>query len=127
MELEEFAALIEEVLPAGFTIENPGGGISTILGHSSGKVSYRRGSSTIYLSYADMLDAYSRFRGEGVSSPDLKSFRPAVFDSTARPSGHSCNCTFLFTALNRIGLAGPIGGGGVRGNPFNAEFKLHAL
>ncbi|WKD48212.1 hypothetical protein [Microbulbifer spongiae] len=123
LRIKEFSTLIQKALPKGFVFENPGGGKTTVLGHSLEKVSYRRGSSTIYLSYTDMFDVYSHFRGMEVSSPDLKLFRPAVFDPDARPAGHSCNCTFLFKALNLIGLAGQIYGGGVRGNPFKVKFN----
>jgi hypothetical protein len=65
-----------------------------------------------------MFDAYARFKGGQMSSSDLKKIKPAVFDSQARPAGHSCNCTFLFMVLKEIGLITRIQGNGVSGNPF---------
>ena len=68
-------------------------------GYSRGKVSYKRGKSTIRVAIIDLFAAYAHFRGRRVSSCDLKMLAPHVFDSQARPAGHSCNCTFLFMVL----------------------------
>jgi len=56
-----------------------------------------------------------------MSSVDLKTDNPSVFDSQARPAGHSCNCTFLFMVLHQMGIASNVHGRGVRGNPFYVD------
>ena len=123
MNLQKFTTLTKKTLPVGRVIKNPGGGITTIESYTDSKVRYRRGASMIYVSLADLYAAYSRFRGQSVTSAKLTKFRPSVFSSLARPAGHSCNCTFLFVLLQRSKLSGPIKGGGVRGNPFTV--KIH--
>lgn len=121
MDLNAFVAGIRHAFPVGTVIDNPGGGISTIIGFSDTHVSYKRGRSSILVDFVDLHDAYSRFRGEEVSSTDLRKFRPSVFDSAARPAGHSCNCTFLFRLLEELKLSGPMRGSGVRGNPYSVK------
>lgn len=119
MKLEEFEGALRTSNPIGTTLQNPGGGTSEIIDFRGGKVSYVRGSSTISVKVNDLYRAYSAFRGERVSSTDLRKFAPEVFDSNARPSGHSCNCTFLFLTLDRAGLASGFAGEGVRGSPYS--------
>ena len=121
MKLDEFKAQIERSTPAGTVLDNPGGGTSKIIGFSSTKISYKRGSSTITVAFDDLHATYLRFKGQRVTSNDLKVFAPKVFDSAARPAGHSCNCTFLFLLLSQIDVGGEIEGAGVRGNPFAIE------
>ncbi len=121
MDLDTFATSIKRVFPVGAVIDNPGRGTSMIVGFSEGHASYKRGRSTISVAFADLHDAYSRFRGEEVTSTDLREFRPSVFDSAARPAGHSCNCTFLFRLLEGLRLSSQINGSGVRGNPYSVE------
>ncbi len=118
MDFEKFESAMQKALPPKTEFENPGGGTTTIVGYSNSRVSYRRGKSSISVSLLDLYEAYSAFIDNEVSASDLKSFRPSVFDSSARPAGHSCNCTFLFRALETLGLCGPIQGSGVRGRPF---------
>jgi hypothetical protein len=52
-----------------------------------------------------------------------KSRQRDIFDSNARPAGHSCNCTFLFLVLKEIGLCGEIKGAGKAGNPFYVDIE----
>ena len=118
MTLIDFVAAVKATFPVGTVIVNPGGGTSTIVGYGDKNVSYLRGNSTITVELIDLYEAYSSFRGQRVSSSDLRVFNPSVFDSAARPAGHSCNCTFLFRVLERLSLSGPISGSGVRGNPY---------
>ena len=118
MNLDEFKRRIEHTIPIGTVFQNPGGGISEITGYSDQKISYVRGTSTIYVTFGGLFSAYRYFKGERVSATDLKSFAPQIFDSTATPAGHSCNCTFLFMLLSHLNLAGKIEGQGVRGDPF---------
>ena len=116
-----FADAVREALPEGTVIPNLGGGTSTIVRHNRSHISYRRGASSISVRFADLCAAYSYFRGRRVTSTDLRRYQPFVFDSAARPAGHSCNCTFMFTVLNAIGLCGPIEGSGMRGDPFAVQ------
>jgi hypothetical protein len=124
MDLDTFLTSIKRVFPVGTVIDNPGGGTSTIVGFSDRHASYKRGRSTISVAFADLHEAYSHFRGEEVTSTDLREFRPSVFDSAARPAGHSCNCTFLFRLLEGLRLSGQIDGSGVRGNPYSVRVFL---
>jgi hypothetical protein len=114
---------LETLFPVGTVFDNPGGGTSTIVGYNDDKVSYVRGRSRMYLSYSDILAAYDTFHGKRVTTTALKKFAPAVFDSEARPAGHSCHCTTLFVLLGGLGLADGIQGNGVRGNPFTSRFS----
>jgi len=118
MEFEEFKSRIQNSIPVGTKLENPGGGVSTITSHKDEKLGYIRGSSTIYVAYHDLFDAYSEFKGGNVTSSSLKEYAPSIFDPKARPAGHSCNCTFLFMVLQQLGLAGNIGGKGVKADPY---------
>lgn len=121
MNRQEFESKLKQANPIGSIMTNPGGGTSEIVAFPDGRVSYIRGSSTISVSLDDLYQAYTEFRGRRVSSSDLKSFAPSVFDSAARPSGHSCNCTFFFLALERASLASDLKGEGVRGSPYSVQ------
>lgn len=110
--------MLTAFIPVGLVLENPGGGTSTILECSQSFIKYRRGKSTIRVEFKDLYSAYTVYKGRRVSSSDLKQFAPSVFDSRAKPAGHSCNATLLFILLRESALSGDIGGGGVRGNPF---------
>ncbi len=118
MDFEEFKTQIQNSIPLGTAFENPGGGVSTIKSYTDEKLSYVRGNSTIYVAFRDLFDAYSNYKGQKVSSTQLKEFAPSVFDPKAKPSGHSCNCTLFFMILQNLKLTGDIGGNGVRGDPF---------
>lgn len=118
MTQHEFVLKIKAAFPAGSVINNPGGGTSTITGYSETNASYIRGHSKITVAFSELYDTYFHFLGCQVSSSELKALRPAIFDSAARPAGHSCNCTFLFCLLEKLNLSGPISGSGVRGSPY---------
>lgn len=109
-------------LPPGTVLRNLGCGTTTIKGYSSGKVSYVRGKSTFRVAIGDLFSAYSSFRGTRVRSRDLRLYAPIVFDSAARPAGHSCNCSFLFMVLRQLGMADRIEGRGTRTDPFSTTF-----
>lgn len=119
MDYQSFTNKFEKAVPVGAVMDNPGGGISEIMSYPGNQISYLRGNSRIYVSLQDLFDAYDHFKGGQVSTTDLKAFNPAVFDSSK--NGHSCNCTFLFLALQRMGIAGGIQGEGVRGSPYSVE------
>lgn len=118
---DQFISQILGAISPGQTFDNPGGGTSKIKSISERGIYYKRGSSTISITFDDMYAAYDHFKGGEVTSTELRTFLPAVFDSMARPAGHSCNCTFFFMVLQEAGLAGPLEGAGVRGNPYSVE------
>ena len=123
MKFDEFVLSLKAAFPVGTVIDNPGGGTSTISTYSESKVYYVRGHSKISVTFADLHEAYLAFAGKDVSSSQLKLFRPSVFDSSARPSGHNCNCTFLFRVLQQLGLSGAVAGSGVRNSPFSIKVR----
>jgi len=118
MNLDNICGLIKKSFPVGSIIQNPGGGTTTIVGYNDKKLSYIRKNSRMYLPYQTILSVFEKFNGKRVTTKDLKKFFPKVFDSQARPAGHSCNCTTLFMVLGGIGLAGKIEGSGKKGYPF---------
>ncbi len=120
----EFIDLANDILFEGSVLENPGGGSSRIERINRERVTYRRENSFITVRWLYLYNAYKHFKGKLVSSTDLKKFAPAVFDSNARPAGHSCNCTFFFCIMIRVGLAsGGLQGRGVSGSPFALKLK----
>jgi len=118
MTVDQFVQAAQRVISPGHEFANPGGGTSRIKNVGNERISYLRGKSTISVSIQDLGDAYEEFKGRLVSSSDLRAFAPSVFDSKARPAGHSCNCTFFFLLVRKMGLAGPLVGAGTRGNPY---------
>jgi hypothetical protein len=72
-----------------------------------------------------MYEVCSLFSGRGVSSSDLKSLSPSVFDSSQ--NGHSCHCTFLFMALRQMGIVNEIWGKGRPGKPFGVTLPSHPM
>lgn len=111
-------------LSEGYCFANPGGGTSRIERITRTAITYRRGKSPITVRWSGLYRAYSHFKGKRVSSTDLRKFAPAVFDSNARPAGHSCNCTFFFHLIEKMGLAeGGLRGRGVNGDPFALMLK----
>jgi len=123
MTLAEFVRAMKLSLPVGSVLDNPGGGTSKIIEYSQSFIAYRRGKSAIRVSYESLFKAYSAFNGRQVSSSDLKEFSPSVFDSAARPAGHSCNATFLFLLLGELGMSSPIAGSGVKGDPYTVAIS----
>lgn len=121
MDISTFDRTLQITLSPGMVLQNPGGGISTVISVKNGKVRYKRGRSTYSVAVEALFAAYSSFKGRRVSSSDLKRFAPAIFDSAARPAGHSCNCTFLFLTLKEMQLISGIKGEGLAGRPFFAE------
>jgi len=98
MNFYEFVERIQNSITSGLIFQNPGGGVSEVVGTKGERISYIRGASTISVSLADLFYAYQKFRGTRESSVMLREFAPAVFDSHARPAGQSCNCTFFLSA-----------------------------
>ena len=98
---------------------NPGGGTSKIKRSDEEMLSYVRGHSRMYLPMSVLVEAVARWRGKQVTSTDLRSWRPDVFDSSR--GGHSSNTTFLFMTLHKAGYASEIQGAGKAGSPFWVE------
>lgn len=121
MDIDAFCTKFIETVPPGTVFQNPGGGTSNVLSITNGKVRYKRGRSTMAVSLRDLFDAYMAFKGRSMSSSDLKVLAPAVFDSAARPAGHSCNATFFFLALQKMAVVTAIHGNGVRGATYFVE------
>lgn len=117
MNYQDFIENTKKVLSAKQTFQNPGGGTSIIVSVSD-VVRYKRKNSTIAAPLEVFFKAYLHFKGKRCSSKDLKAFDSSIFDSSARPAGHSCNCTFFFMLLNELKLSSEIKGKGVAGSPF---------
>lgn len=120
MDYLDFSRLLRTRLPEGTEMENPGGGITTILRVDEARLNYRRGRSRFSVGLKELHEAYERFSGCEVSTTELKAHAPGVFDSGQ--GGHNCHCTVLFMALQRMGLAGGTWGCGRAGAPFGATF-----
>jgi hypothetical protein len=121
MTFDEFSLKLGSAVTPGMIFVNPGGGTSEVVSLDNGKISYRRKSLTITITIRSLYDAFFVFRNSRISSPDLKARWPAIFDPRARPAGHSCNVTFLFLCLKKMGIVSEILGKGVRGNPYYVE------
>ncbi len=116
MDFTYFANKFRHTLPVGTIFPNPGGGTSQIIHYGDETVTYQRGESQIHVSLRAFHTACERFWGRRMNSSDLRLYYPSTFDS--QRGGHSCNCTFLFTALTRMGLASDIRGEGKPNSPF---------
>jgi hypothetical protein len=113
---EDFINNVIKIMTRGKILQNPGGGVSTILTCSSFSIRYQRGNSPITVKVADLYAVYNKYRGNICTSNDIKEYMPSVFDSTK--NGHSCNRTFLFMLLVQMHLVDKIKGRGVSGDPF---------
>jgi len=119
MNNRKFRRKIIKTIPIGTVMDNPGGGTSTIITYTEKKVTYQRGNSKIRIAFDDLHSAFLTFRGETLDSSMLIKFKPRVFDS--KQNGHSCNCTFLFMVLEKLGIVDKIDGAGKKGNPFRVH------
>jgi hypothetical protein len=124
MDFDQFKHEIRARIQVGTIFDNPRKGTSVITSVSDNGISYLRGKATIYVSFQDLFEALQHFSGSRVSSTDLKSYKPSVFDSKGTNPGHSCNCTFLFMVLKKIGIPLEIGGQGIKGDPYFVEIPL---
>lgn len=116
MDFETFKKTIRNAISGNTVLKNPGGGLSTIKSYHKERISYIRGKSVIYISYRIMYDTFQKFMGCEITSSELKKYEPKVFDS--KKGGHSCNCTFFFMLLRRMGVVTTIKGRGVKGDPY---------
>jgi len=118
----DFINKVTQVLQPKKVFTNPGRGTSTIISITdTGNIYYRRGGSPLKIAISELSKAYKFFSGKKCTTIDLKEYSPSIFDSKARPAGHSCNCTFLFLMLREMGLASDIKGRWVVGDPFYVD------
>ncbi|ACD89736.1 conserved hypothetical protein [Chlorobium limicola DSM 245] len=123
MNSEEFVSSISKSIPIGIEFDNPGGGTSIVKSITHMNISYKRGNSIMSVGLNTLYDTYKQFAGRQVTCSELKEYAPNIFDSKARPAGHSCNCTFFFLVLIAIGVVEEIQGAGVRGNPYYVDIQ----
>ena len=120
MNLSSFEKRLQKSSPENSMFENFGNGQTTIRRYGKGRMRYRRGISLFNVSIEDLFITYTHFKGQRVSTNDLRQFKPDVFDSSA--GGRNCHCTVLFRLLLNAGLASEVQGSGVAGSPFSVEF-----
>jgi len=101
MEFEQFLKIAQDTLPVSKVLQNPVKGTSIIKAFNNETIYYKRLNSTLYINIHNMFDAYKKFAGKTCTTTDLKKWRQNVFSQSA----HSCNCTFLFSALYEMGLS----------------------
>ena len=123
MNFTAFSAKIGELCPSGARLGVRPIKPFEVLRVDSDKVRYRRGKSSFAVSKKDLFDAATNFSGRRMSSADLRLFRPSVFDPRARPAGHSCHVSVLFTLLLLSGMAHGLEGRGVVGAPYSVAVK----
>ena len=119
MDYDTFVELIVR-LPEELIMDNPSGrGMSTIIWCDGKRVCYKRGDLRMYVDFHHLYEIYRRYSGRTVTTNDLRTMNPSVFDS--KQNGHSCHCTFLFMALRQMGVVSEIYGSGRTGNPFGVS------
>lgn len=107
-------------LKIGQEFINPKSGVSVINTISSEYIGYIRGNSTIHfpLEYVDKI--YSSYKGNKITTKEIREKYPRVFDS--KNGGHSCNATFLFMMYEYLDLTkNGIEGRGVSNHPYYVE------
>lgn len=119
MDYISFEQKFRQSLPVGTVLSNPGGGTSEVLRYGNESVTYNRGKSNILVSLRALHFACEHFWGQRMTSSDLRLNFPSKFDS--KFGGHSCNCTFLFMALQQMGLVSKICGNGKKGAPYYVD------
>ena len=118
---ETFTAEVSRLCGDGIELRRPPIAKYDRVSVVAGKVRYTRGHSVMRVALIDLHETLSTFGGRLVGSPELRTFRPHVFDSNARPSGHTCKVGLFFSILLELGLASKLEGKGVRGDPFSVE------
>jgi len=113
---------LAKIIKVGDVFDNPGGGTSTVDVVANDHISYIRGNSRIILPLDIFNEVINAFAGQKCTTADLREYNAKVFDS--KKGGHSCNCTFLFSLAEKMGLInGDTFGGGKRNDPFFVVFK----
>lgn len=121
LNFDDFAKRLRANLPEGTVLNNPGGGTSAVIWVDDSRVCYQRGRSRFYVGLRSLYGAYAHFAGGKVTTRQLKDYAPGIFDSTKR--GHNCHCTFLFLALQQMGMVEQIYGQGHAGSPFGVTIN----
>jgi hypothetical protein len=113
MNIETFFDLISKKIHVGDNFACPGGartgyGYRTIETVNMDKIIYfntgTKSESKIALPIRTFRGVILKFQSSCCYTSQLKQFRPEVFDSNARPAGHSCNCTFLMSTSDKLGF-----------------------
>jgi hypothetical protein len=123
---KDFSATLGKTIYVGKVFDNPSGkGTSIIKKIDNAEIVYIRGNqrNRIKITFEILYNVYKKFLGKQCSSNDLRRYAPNVFDSKARPAGHSCNCTFLFLIFKALSIVDKIDGDGVAGHPFYVYIK----
>ena len=97
MNEQTFAEKVQNKLPAGTVLDNPGGGQMAILSYNGTKMVYQRGNSPITADLHDLWNAYYYFDQRkpcDVDSAALRQRYPLVFDP--HQNGHAANCTMTY-------------------------------
>jgi|GEM_PF-3379335 len=126
MNEQTFAEKVQNKLPAGTVLDNPGGGQMAILSYNGTKMVYQRGNSPITADLHDLWNAYYYFDQRkpcDVDSAALRQRYPLVFDP--HQNGHAANCTMLFVLLREIGVVSAVKGTGKAGDPFHISLEQH--
>jgi hypothetical protein len=122
--MEQFILNARNIIVPEKEFKNPGRGTSRIISfNDNGTICYKRGKSPIHINIRDIIYTYKHFLGKKCSSSDLKEYAPKIYDSKARPAGHSCNCTFFFLILKELKLVDKIEGEGKAHSPFFVIIK----
>ena len=113
MSVDEFIRLAHEKVKPGTVWHGPGKGVRKVVElQSDGVLSYFQGQkekSRIYLSLTEAWQITQRYRGQRLTSRDLRTARPDIFQPGVG-NGHDCNRTTLFHVLKEIGLVRDIEG-----------------
>jgi hypothetical protein len=113
MNIELFFDLIYKNIHIGDNFANPGGartgyGYRTVKTINMNEIIYVNSGTNseglITLPIQIFYEVIYEFQSSYCYTSQLKKFRPKVFDSTARPAGHSCNCTFLMSISDKLGF-----------------------
>lgn len=114
--------LINNKIKIGDILYTPNHAEKRICSVTDEVIIYEHDRSRVRFFMADIVSAYERFQGYRVSSSDLRSFSPHIFDS--KQGGHSCNAIFFQMIMVRCGLTdGDIQGAGLAGKPFYIQLK----
>jgi hypothetical protein len=113
MDIETFSDLICKKILIGDNFANPGGakkgyGYRTVRTINRNQIVFFNAGTEkeapITLLIQKFYDVIFEFQSDCCDTFQLKKFSPEVFDSQARPAGHSCNCTFLMSISDKLGF-----------------------
>jgi len=106
MDKDSFITLLRNSTPEGTVFENSHKHSLTIISTSKDRLHYSRGKNTRSLKFSQLYKTWQQFRGEQVTSDQLKAWKPALYDSNALPrAGHDSNCGLFMLLMEQLGLA----------------------